>query len=95
MTDTPPRNPGMPTVDLSSQVPPEARWLKLRYEMKPLKPGAELIARVWSGQLDDAVVIKGEAGDAFVRLDVPQKLWYQRPVTIELKLKVVAYKAME
>lgn len=85
----------MPNVDLSKQVPPEARWLKLRYEMKALKPDAQLIARVWSGKLDDAVVIRGSEGDAFLRLDVPQKISYQRPVTVELKLKVVAYKAVD
>ena len=84
----------MPEIDLSSQIPPTARWLKIRYEMRPLKEGANLIARLWSGNLDEAVVIKGEAGDAFVKLDVPQKLSYQRPVNIDLKLKVVAYKAV-
>ncbi len=78
---------------MSNQIPPDARWLKLRYEMKAEKPGAELIARLWSGKLDEAVVIKGESGDAFVRLDVPQKVSYQRPVGVELKLKVIAYKA--
>ena len=85
----------MPEVDLSSQIPHNARWIKVRYEMTPLKEGATLISRVWSGSLDDAVVIKGESGEAFVRLDVPQKLWYQRPVTLNLKLKVVAYKVVD
>lgn len=85
----------MPDVDLSSQIPAEARWLKIRYEMKPIKEGANLIARLWSGKLDDAVVIKGPEGDAFVKLDVPQKISYQRPVGVELKLKVVAYKVVE
>jgi hypothetical protein len=83
----------MPEVDLSRQIPPDARWLKLRYEMRAEKTGAELIARLWSGNVDQAVVIKGENGDAFVRLDVPQKVWYQRPVGVDLKLKVIAYKA--
>lgn len=83
----------MPDVDLSAQIPPEARWLKVRYEMKPLKDGANLIARLWSGDINEAVVIKGAGGDAFVKLNVPQKLWYQRPVGVELKLKVVAFKA--
>lgn len=83
----------MPEVDLSGQIPPTARWLKLRYEMKPQKEGAELIARIWSGELKEAVVIKGESGDAFVKLNVPQKVSYQRPVGVELKLKVIAYKA--
>jgi hypothetical protein len=49
----------MPDVDLSSVVPADARWVKLHYEMTPVKPGAELIARVWSGILDQAEVIKG------------------------------------
>lgn len=83
----------MPDADLSSAVPREALWVKLHYEIHPRKPGAELIARVWSGGLDDAVVIKGESGDVFVKLLVPQKISYQAPVTVELKLKVVAYKA--
>jgi hypothetical protein len=82
----------MPEVDLSQQIPPGARWLKLRYEMKAAKAGTDLIARLWSGELEQAVVIKGENGDAFVRLDVPQKIWYQRPVGVDLKLKVIAYK---
>ncbi len=84
----------MPDVDLSQQIPPNARWLKIRYEMKPLKEGANLIARIWSGKLDDAVVISGASGDVFVRLDAPQKVSYQRPVNIDLKLKVVAYKVV-
>jgi hypothetical protein len=82
----------MPEIDLSEKIPPTARWVKLRYELKALKPEAQLIARLWSGSLDDAVVIKGESGDAFLRLDKPQKVSYQRPVNVELKLKVVAYK---
>ena len=82
----------MPEVDLSAQIPASARWLKLRYEMKTGKVGANLIARIWSGNVDEAVVIKGESGDTFVRLEVPQKIWYQRPVGIDLKLKVIAYK---
>jgi hypothetical protein len=83
----------MPDADLSSAVPREALWVKLHYEIRPRKPGADLIARVWSGRLDDAVVIKGESGDVFVKLLAPQKISYQAPVTVELKLKVVAYKA--
>jgi hypothetical protein len=82
----------MPEVDLSKAVPETARWVKIHFEMKPKKSGAQLIARVWSGALDDAVVIKGESGDAFVRLDKPQRLSYQAPVTVDLKLKVTAYK---
>jgi hypothetical protein len=46
--------------------------------MKPAKPGADLIARVWSGVLDEAVVIKGSSGDAFVKLNKPQTISYQR-----------------
>lgn len=83
----------MPEVDLSPAVPPTARWVKLHYEMKPRKPGAQLIARIWSGPLDDAVVIRGESGDVFVPLNVPQKLSYQHPVTVRLTLKVTAYKS--
>jgi len=85
----------MPNIDLSLQVPAEARWVKIQFAMSPLKPGADLIARLWSGSLDDAVVIKGPSGDAFVKLDAPQKLSYQRPVNVELKLKVVAYKLVD
>jgi hypothetical protein len=45
--------------------------------------------------LEDAVVIHGEQGDAFIKLDEPQKLSYQRPVNVELKLKVVAFKVVD
>jgi hypothetical protein len=84
----------MPEVDLSDVIPPEASWVKLKYEMRPKSPEAQLIARVWSGQhLDDAVILKGESGDVFVRLEKPQSISFQRPVTVELKLKVVAYKS--
>ena len=85
----------MPEVDLSSQIPVEARWIKIHYGMKSTKEGADLIARLWSGNLDDAVVIKGSEGDAFVKLEVAQKLWYQRPVGVDLQLKVVAFKVSE
>lgn len=84
----------MPDIDISEKVPKNARWIKLRYELTPKKPDAELIARVWSGPIDDAVVIKGAEGEAFVRLNRPQTLSYQRPVTVDLKLKIVAYKAV-
>jgi hypothetical protein len=83
----------VPDADISSAVPKDALWVKLHYEIHPRKPGADLIARVWSGELDDAVVIRGASGDVFVKLRVPQKVSYQAPVTVELKLKVVAYKA--
>ena len=84
----------MPEADLSPVVPPSAVWVKIHYEMRPKKPGANLIARLWSGGPvpEDAVVIKGESGDVFIKLKTPQKLSYQNPVNIELKLKVVAYK---
>lgn len=85
----------MPEVDLSQQIPATARWLKVRYEITPKKVGANLIARLWSGNLDEAVVIKGPAGEAFIKLNVPQKIWFQRPVNVDLKLKVVAYKDVE
>lgn len=85
----------MPEIDLSPAVPMSATWVKVHYEMKTEKPGADLIARLWSGTLDDAVVVRGAEGDAFVKLNVPQKLSYQRPVTVELSLKVLAYKAAE
>jgi|GEM_PF-3799215 len=82
----------MPKVDLSEKIPPDAKWVKLQYEMSPRHPEAELVARLWSGAMDDAVVIKGREGNIMVRLDEPQTIFYQRPVTVELKLKVVAYK---
>lgn len=83
----------MPEADLSSVVPKDAVWVKLHYEITPKKPGADLVARVWSGTLDDAVVIRGESGDVFIKLLTPQKVSYQAPVTVALKLKVMAYKA--
>ena len=83
----------MPDVALSLQIPASATWIKVHYAMKPIKPGADLIARLWSGSVEDAVVIKGESGDAFVKLGIPKHLSYQRPVTVDLKIKIVAYKA--
>lgn len=83
----------MPEADISPVVPPDATWVKLHYMMTPKREGADLIARVWSGALDDAVVIKGPEGDVFVKLGVPQRLSYQAPVTVDLKLKVTAFKA--
>jgi hypothetical protein len=82
----------MPDINLSDQIPASARWIKVRYEIKPIKDGADLIARVWSGSMDEAQTLRGAAGDVFIKLDKPQTLSYQRPVTVELKLKVVAYK---
>ena len=55
--------------------------------MKPVKENAELIARLWSGEIENAVVVKGESGDVFVRLDVPQKVSYQRPVGVEIEVE--------
>lgn len=85
----------MPEFDLSESIPPNARWLKIQFKMKALKPGADLTARLWSGVLDDAVTIKGDAGEAFVKLQKPQHLSYQKPRDVELKLKVIAYKVIE
>jgi len=82
----------MPDIDLSQKIPPTATWIKLHYVMKAVKPEAQLIARVWSGSKDNAVVLKGASGDVFVQMGQPQKLTYQRPVTVDLIMKVVAYK---
>lgn len=82
----------MPEINLADQLPATARWIKIRYQIKALKPDAKLVARVWSGSMDDAITIQGPEGDVFLKLDKPQSLSYQRPVTVELKLKVVAYK---
>jgi len=85
----------MPDIDLSKVIPPAAQWIKLHYNMTAKKEGADLIARVWSGKMEDAQVIKGPSGDLFVRIDHPQRVSYQRPVTVDLQLKVVAYKEKE
>jgi hypothetical protein len=82
----------MPDVDLSPAVPASASWVKLRYEISGLKPDARLIARLWSADVKEAVVIQGASGDVFVKLKTPQKLSYQHPVDVRLKLKVTAYK---
>ena len=83
----------MPEVDLSPVVPVTARWVKLHYEIHPRKSGAQLIARLWSDTfLKDPTVIRGESGDVFVKLNLPQKIFYQHPVTVTLKLKVTGYK---
>jgi hypothetical protein len=81
----------MPEADLSSAIPATAVWVKLRYALAPKRPGADLIARVWSGALDDAVVLRGPSGEAVVKMNVPQKVSYQAPVTVALSLKVVGY----
>ena len=83
----------MPLIDLSPMVPPSARWVKIHYEIIPKTPGARLIARLWSGAgPENAVVIEGSTGDVFVKLNTPQKLSYQNPVNVTLKMKVTAYK---
>jgi hypothetical protein len=46
----------------------------------------------WSGAPEGAVVLNGPEGFAFVRLAAPQRLSYQAPAEVELKLKVVAFK---
>ena len=86
----------MPEADLSAVVPPAARWVKIRYTLRPKAEGANLIARVWSDVTNkEAMVLKGESGEAFVRLKIPQKLFYQNPVNVEMKLKVIAFKQAE
>lgn len=83
----------MAELDLSPAVPPSASWVKLHYELTPRKEGADLIARLCpTPGMKEPVVIRGAAGDVFLRLTVPQKLYYQHPVTVQLKLKVTAYK---
>jgi hypothetical protein len=81
-------------VDLSAAIPAGARWIKVRYRMTSTsqKP---LVARLWSGNPASAVIVKGSAGDAFVRLDVPQTLSYERASGVDLQLKVIAYKLTE
>lgn len=85
----------MADVNLSEKIPPNARWVKLRFEMKRLLPAAQLKARVWSGAEEGAVILEGESGDAFVKLDRPQTLSYQKTPDVDLKLKVVAYKVVD
>lgn len=82
----------MPDADLSPVVPPTARWVKLQFRLNAKTPGAKLTARVWSGAAEGAVALQGPEGFAFVRLSVPQRLSYQAPADVELKLKVIAFK---
>lgn len=83
----------MAEINLAPAVPPTAVWVKLRYEIIPRKPDAQLIARLWSSDsVKEAVVVRGASGDVFVKLKVPQKLFYQHPVNVQLKLKVTAFK---
>ena len=81
----------MPDTDLSPAVPPDAKWVKIRYELRPKVPGSELSARLWSGPLDDAVTIRGTQGEVFLKLRVPQRLSDSKSEDVHLKLKVVAY----
>jgi hypothetical protein len=73
-------------------VPPSAGWVRIHYEMKAKEPNARLIARLWSGALDDAVVIEGPDGDATVHLIKPQWMSFQVPTNVDLKMKVTAYR---
>lgn len=82
----------MPETDLSPVVPPDACWVKIRYEMKEETPGVPLAARLWSGPMDDAITIKGASGEVLIKLRDPQKLSYSKPGGVGLKLKVVGYK---
>jgi hypothetical protein len=83
----------MPDTDLSPAVPPDARWVKIRYEMRPARPNADLSARLWSGPMDDAITIRGPEGEVFIKLAQPQRLSYAKADEVTLKLKVVAYKS--
>ncbi len=69
-----------------------AKWIKVRFSMRAKKPTSPLVAKVWSGSPDKAVVIKGPSGDAFIKLEVAQTLSYDHADGIDLSLKVVAYK---
>ena len=82
----------MPFVDLSQGIPLGAGWIKVHFRMRPLKAGEPLVARIWSGNPANAVTIKGESGDVFVKLEVPQTLSYDRSPAVDLSLKVTAYK---
>lgn len=83
----------MPEFALASQIPTNARWIKIHYQIRTLAPDAELVAQLWSGPMpENPVVLRGESGDAFVRLDKPQSLSYQHAPNVELRLKVTAYK---
>ncbi len=82
----------MPEINLSPAVPPDARWIKLRYEITAKKTGARLIARVWSGtNIADAVNLEGSSGEVTMPLDPSRRINYQFPVTVQFKLKLVAY----
>jgi hypothetical protein len=82
----------VPFVDLSQGVPVGAKWIKVRFSLRTRKPAEPLIARIWSGNPAKAVVVKGPAGDAFIKLEVPQTLSYDHADGLDLSLKVVAYK---
>ncbi len=86
----------MPEIDLPPAVPPEARWIKLHYEISPIKTGAQLIARVWSGPDKNAALrLEGASGEVTLPVDRTRRLNYQFPVTVRFKLKVVAYSAAD
>lgn len=82
----------MPETDLSPAVPPNACWVKIRYEMNEETPGVVLAARLWSGPMDDAITIEGPSGEVLIKLRDPQRLSYAKPAGVGLKLKVVGYK---
>lgn len=82
----------MPETDLSPVVPPDACWVKIRYEMKEEMPGVALTARLWSGPMDDAITINGSSGEVLIKIRDPQRLSYSKPERVGLKLKVVAFK---
>lgn len=85
----------MPETDLSPIVPLQATWVKLHYEMKAIVPGTELLTRLWSGSVENAVPVRGHRGEVFVKLRSAQRLSYEKPAGVELKLKVVSYKRSE
>jgi hypothetical protein len=85
----------MPFVDLSQGVPAEARLIRLRFGMRTRKAGEPLLAKVWSGDSTKGILLKGERGEAVIRLDVPQTLSYEHADGIDLTLKVVAYNLSE
>lgn len=85
----------MPFVDLSQGVPVGARWIKVRYTLRPKKAGEPLLAKIWSGNPARAVLLKDATGEALLKLEVPQTLSYECGDAIDLSLKVVAYNLSE
>jgi hypothetical protein len=82
----------MPESDLSPVVPPNATWVKMHYEIKTSSPEVEPTAKLWSGPRENPITVRGPSGDVFVKLRAPQRLSYEKPAGVELKLKVVSYK---